>query len=149
MDKNVNDYIDKNEEIKFIATYNATNRTDNPDNTPNNGSFGIETDVAGICGFSFINKTYVYNNIPSVDNRRFVFENFSLSTINNLENNFSLGKCVWTGSYTQIDVSSGITTLPIIEFGVSASTGIYSGMIKVVIDYRNINRIIYLIGPKI
>lgn len=143
---NINDLIGPNDEIKFIATYDVTTVTPNPNNDDYSGSYGILTKVAGLCGFSFIQNSYVYNSTGLLGAPRYVFENYSLSTV--LENTQEyLGNCTWQGSLPDVG-SLGITATPIFLFGVSSSTGIYEDITKVVIDFTNSNRVVYLIGSK-
>ena len=141
----INDFIGSNEEIKYIANYDVTQSVRNPTNNRYNGSTGKITQVAGLCGFSFINNLYNGNDtgIPSAP--RYLFEIYSLASIS--ENQEYLGNCVWQSSYPNIQ-RLGQTGYPIFEFGVSYGTGIYSGLTKVVIDFTNVNRIVYLISPK-
>jgi hypothetical protein len=142
----INDFIGSNEEIKYIATYNVTKRTDNPTNDEYTGSSGFSTDIAGVCGFSFIQNTYNYNSTGLVGAPRYVYEVYSLSSVSETNQEY-LGNCTWQSSYPDVGVI-GITQTPIFLFGVSSGTGIYSSLTKVVIDFTNVNRIVYLIGPK-
>ncbi len=143
---NVNNFIGSNEEVKYIATYNITERTTNPTNDDYNGAYGIITNVAGVCGFSFTQATYTYNSTGLVGSPKYLFEILSLSTVSETNQEY-LGNCTWQSSYPDSG-STGITETDIVLFGVSSATGIYSGLTKVVIDLTNINRIVYLIGPK-
>lgn len=144
----VNDFILPNEEIKYIATYDISTRSDNADNSNISGVSGIRTEVAGVCGFGFIQNTYIYSNTGLLGGPRYIFENYALSSVGpSTEGSPYLGETVWQASYPDTG-EVGITSTPIFCFGVSSGTGIYQGLIKVVIDFTNVNRIIYLIGPK-
>ncbi len=143
---NVNNFIGPNEEVKYIGTYNINVKTDNPTNDDYTGSSGIPTDVAGVCGFSFIQNTYNYNSTGLVGAPRYLFEVYSLSSVSETNQSY-LGDCTWQSSYPDSG-TTGITKVNTFLFGVSSGTGIYSGLTKVVIDFTNVNRIVYLIGPK-
>jgi hypothetical protein len=147
MPKTVNDFILPNEEVKFIATYDVRNSNRNPGNNEFSGSSGLVTDVAGVCAFSFIQRNYLYNTTGLLGGSRYIFENYALSSTDEQNNSEYLGDCVWQASYPDKG-STGVTTVPILCFGVSSSTGIYSGLTKVVIDFTNVNRVLYLIGNK-
>ncbi len=141
----INDFIKPNEEIKYIATYDVTQSVRNPTNDRYNGSTGKITQVAGLCGFSFINNLYNANDTGIPGSSRYLFEIYSLASIS--ENQEYLGNCVWQSSYPNIQ-RLGQTGYPIFEFGVSSGTGIYENISKVVINFTNQIRVIYLIGPK-
>ncbi len=143
---NINNFIGPNEEVKFVATYNITEKTDNPTNDDYTGSNGLPTDVAGVCGFSFIQNTYNYNSTGLVGAPRYLFEVYSLSSVSETNQEY-LGNCTWQSSFPDVG-SLGVTETPIFLFGVSSGTGIYEGLTKVVIDFTNVNRIVYLISPK-
>ncbi len=143
---NINNFIGPNEEVKFVATYNVTERTTNPNNNEYDGASGIPVDVAGVCGFSFTQNSYEYNSTGLLGAPRYMFERYSLSSVSKTNQEY-LGDCTWQSSYPDLG-SIGITATPIFLFGVSSATGIYEGLTKVVIDFTNINRIVYLIGPK-
>lgn len=147
MSKTVNDFILPTEEVKFIATYDVRTSNINPENNEFSGSSGLVTDVAGLCAFSFIQRNYQYNTTGLLGGSKYIFENYALSSTDEQNNSEYLGDCVWQASYPDKG-SLGVTSTEIICFGVSSSTGIYSGLTKVVIDFTNVNRIIYLIGPK-
>ena len=144
----VNDFILPNEEVKYIATYNISDRSGNPDNNNISGASGIPTEVAGVCGFGFIQNTYVYNTTGLIGGPRYIFENYALSSVGpSTEGSPYLGETVWQASYPDTG-SVGITSIPVFCFGVSSGTGIYQGLTKVVIDFTNVNRVLYLIGNK-
>ncbi len=143
---NINNFIGPNEEVKFIGTYNVTKRTENPTNDEYTGSYGLTTNIAGVCGFSFIQNIYNYNSTGLLGAPRYLFDVYSLSSVNE-KNQEYLGNCNWQSSFPDTG-SSGITKTPIFLFGVSSATGIYENVIKVVIDFTNVNRIVYLIGSK-
>ncbi len=141
--KEVNDFIKDTEEVKYIATYNVTQSVRNPTNDRYNGSTGKITQVAGVCGFSFINNSYQVNDTGLEGAPRYIFEVYSLASI--ADNQEYLGNCVWQSSYPNTGRN---TDYDVFLFGVSSATGIYEDVKKVVIDFRNDNRIIYMIGPK-
>lgn len=142
-----NDYIGPNEEIKFVGNYDRNKIIINPGSNDNSGSNGLPVEITGICGLGFINTSYYSIESRLPNSVRFLFEQYSLASIDtNNGKNIFLGNCVWEGSYP--NNIGNFTSLSIFCFGVSAATGIYTGMLKVVIDYSNINRIIYFIGPK-
>lgn len=142
----VNNYILPSEEVKFIATYDVSTRTDNPDNSDIAGVSGLVTEVAGECAFSFIQNTYVYSTTGIPGAPKYIFENYALSTVD-IQDRSYVGECVWQASYPDAG-SNGITATSIFCFGVSSGTGPYQGLTKVVIDFTNVNRVLYLIGRK-
>ncbi len=141
----INNFIKSHEEIKFTATYNVTQSIRNPTNDKYSGSTGKVTQVDGVDGFSFINNSYQNNDTGIPGAPRYIFEVYSLSSVG--VNQEYLGNCVWQSSYPNIQ-SLGQTGYPIFEFGVSSKTGIYESVNKVVIDFTNEVRVIYLIGHK-
>ncbi len=142
----VNDYIGPNEEVKFIGTYNINNIVSNPGNNDYSGADGLITDVAGVCGLSQISNTYVYTTTQLVGSPRFLFENYALTSVD--DNKGFLGNCIWQGAL-QDTGSFGFTDTPIFAFPVSGTSGIYSGIIRVVINFTNENRVLYFIGLKV
>jgi hypothetical protein len=146
----VNDFIGPNEEVRFVGTYDIKKGTTNPVSNENFGFLGFPTEVAGICGYGLINLSYNYASTGLLGAPRFIAEQYSLATVDVLDGPGKkfLGNCVWTGSYPDVG-TSGITITPIIAFGVSSSTGIYTGIKKVVIDYTNDNRVLYFIVDKV
>ena len=142
----VNDFIGPNEEIKFIGTYDVSTRVVNPGSDEYSGASGLITEIAGICGFSQRALTYVYTSTGLLGGPRFVFENYALTTIDDKTNDF-LGKCIWQGAYPDAG-SLGVTATPIFGFPVVTNSGVYTGIVKVVIDFTNVNRVLYFVGLK-
>ena len=143
----VNDFIGPNEEIKFIGTYNVSTRVLNPGSNEYSGASGLITEIAGVCGLSQRALTYVYTSSDLIGAPRFVFENYALTTIDDKTNSF-LGNCIWQGAYPELG-ALGITTTPIFGFPVVTTSGVYTGIVKVVIDFTNINRVLYFISDKV
>ena len=148
--KNFNDFIDVNEEIKFIGTYDIKNINLNPGDTKISGTWGVQTDVAGICEYSFINFSYYYAQTGLIDAPRFTFTNYSLASVENLDNEESLflGNCVFEGSRPNRSINH-IGDPSIFAYGVSTATGIYKGITKVILDFTNPTRVLYFITDKV
>jgi hypothetical protein len=142
----VNDFIGPNEEVKFIGTYDVSTRVVNPGSDEYSGASGLITEIAGICGLSQRALTYVYTSSGLIGAPRFVFENYALTTIDDKTNSY-LGMCIWQGSYPDVG-SLGITTTPIFGFQVVTASGVYTGIRRVVIDFTNVNRVLYFVGLK-
>ncbi len=142
----VNDFIGPNEEVKFIGTYNVNTRVVNPGSDNYSGAAGLLAEVAGICGLSEIANTYVYTSTQLLGAPRFMFENYALTTIDDKTNQY-VGMCIWQGSYPEAG-SQGITATSIFGFPVVTTSGAYDGIVRVVIDFSNENRVLYFIGTK-
>lgn len=146
--KNVNDFIGPNEFIQYVGSYDVTTRVLTPGSNDQSGTSGVITNVAGICGFSFRIVNYNYAQTGLVGTPRYIDENYSLSTVDtNDPGSQFLGNCAWQGSYPDFG-SIGVTAIPIFCFGVSSSTGVYSNIVKVVIDFTNKVRVLYFIATK-
>jgi hypothetical protein len=146
----VNDFVGPNEEVRFVGTYDIKRSTVTPDSNENFGFIGRPTEVAGICGYGLINNSYNYVSTGLVGAPRFIYEQYSLATVDVLDRvgrNF-LGNCVWEGSYPDVG-SLGVTDTSVFAFGVSSSTGVYTGVKKVVIDFTNDNRVLYFVVDKL
>jgi len=149
----VNDFIGPNEEVRFVGTYDIKRRTVNPASNENFGFDGFPTEVAGICGYGLINNSYNYASTNLVGAPRFIYEQYSLATVDVLDRTDRvgrkfLGNCVWEGSYPDVG-SLGITATSVFAFGVSSSTGVYTGVKKVIIDFTNDNRVLYFVVDKL
>jgi hypothetical protein len=142
-----NDFIGPNEEVKFIGTYDINTRVLNPGSDEYSGAFGTIAEIAGICGLSELATTYVYTSTQLLGAPRFIFENYALTTINENNNSF-IGMCIWQGAYPDVG-TVGITDLSIFGFPVVTTSGAYNGIVKVVIDFTNVKRVLYFVGDKI
>lgn len=148
----INHFIDINEEIKFIGTFNrfSENFIVNPGDTKFSGTGGVPAEIAGICGYNFINFSYHYAETDLIDSPRFIFANYSLISVENFNKSDSkvLGNCVFEGS-TPTNSKASIADPIIVVFGVTAGIGIYKGITKVIIDYRIPQRVLYFITNKV
>ncbi len=94
----VNDFIGPNEEVRYIGTYDVKTVTSGPNNSDYSGTFGVITEVAGICGFGLLNVSYFYATTGLLGSPPFIYENYSLATVGNA-NELNLILVIVFGNY--------------------------------------------------
>lgn len=141
--------IGPNEEIKLIGSYDRS--IANVQQIPGypGGNSGQITNIVGLCGPSFISVNFVVTKTGLIGGPTYADETYSLVTYP--ENNLlsKLGSIIFSGTYRESLSESGFTAPSVQEFPVTAASGIYSGVNRVIIDYNNIIRVIFFVGPKI
>ncbi len=142
-----NPIIDPNEEIKFIGSYdrNTVNFHQIPGFPGGNG--GIPIKIAGLCGPSFISATVAASRSALLGSPNYADETYSMVTYPENDKLPKLGTLIWSGTYREVLVQ-GFTAPSVQEFPVTASSGIYSGINRVIIDFNNDTRVVYFIAPK-
>ncbi len=111
------------------------------------GNIYVPLQIAGVCGFSLISAGIVVTGNGLIGSPTYIDETFSLVTYSNEPNSVKIGTVIWSGTYKE-NIVDGITAPSIQEFDVIGSSGIYSDVTKVIIDYNNLVRIVYFIGKK-
>ncbi len=137
-----------NEEIKFIGSYDITKAYFNltPDRIV--GNVGIKTDVNGVCGNNFISNNFVETKSNLSSTQIFSDETYSMVSYPDLNNKLpKIGSIIWSGLY-DIPIVGGATLPTVQEFMITSSSGIYQMVNKVIIDFINVIRVLYFIGPK-
>lgn len=146
----INTKIEPKEEIKFIGTYDISKPflTQKIFGFPGL-NFGLNTNIAGVCSDTFISVNLVITGTGIPGGPRYSDETYSMvSYPDSKEELPKLGSIIWSGT-RRINISdSGITPPSVQEYAVTGTSGIYSNINKVIIDYNNVVRIIYFIGPK-
>lgn len=140
--------IGDNEEIKYIGTYDVKlTKLQLIPGYPG-GNIAVIPKITGICGDTFISVNFTNSQSPFVGGPNYVDETFSMVTYPNSVDNIKLGSLVWSGTYRG-KIVDGQTLPSIQQFSVIGSSGIYSGINRVIYDFTNPTRVIYFIGPKI
>jgi hypothetical protein len=141
--------ISENEEIKFIGEYDRSNAFIQTIPGFPGGNAGYVTNIAGVCGNTFISNNYTITGTGLLGSDPYADETYSMVSYpyGNKEVN-KLGSLIWTGTYREILTETGETAPSIQEFVVSGSSGVYSNVTRVIMDFNNIVRILYFIGPK-
>ena len=143
--------IAANEELKIVATYDRATAS-------------VE-EIPGFAGGFLYQKL----NIAGLPNPSIISVDFNSRLIDNAgpEGNEALGlstetytvtsqgepgelnSLIWAGLYTQKLLPGGITPPSIQQFTVIGSSGIFSGINRVVVDYNSLLRVCYFIGPRV
>ena len=142
--------IERDEEIKFVVTYDRSQG--NLKKIPGfpGGNLGVPAKVAGLCGQTLISINYVATTTGLPGSSIYSDETYSMVTYPEDKQLLKLGSLIWSGTYRDAWTESGVFIANSVqEFPVTASSGIYSAVNRVIIDYNNNIRIVYLIGPKI
>lgn len=145
MSKLINIGVD--EEIKFIGTYSINLVKINY--VPGFPGFNaaVPTEIVGLCGETLISINLITLESPLTESV-FIDETFSMVSYPKDNQSSKLGNLIWSGTYRE-KIIDGVTAPSIQDFPVTGSTGIYSGINRVILDYNNPTRILYFIGPKI
>jgi len=134
--------ISKNEKFLYIATYNVD-------------LFSTYNYIADLSAYGFVDLTFVrgianpnllttsIHNVYSVgtsgsNTTEFVYEKYTANTLGK-------GQITWESNYPS---STGITSGGVQKFIVTGKGGIYQNVTRVVIDFNNVNRIVYFICNK-
>lgn len=138
--------IKDNEEIKFIGEYDRSKSVITEIPGYPGGNALHPTFIARVCGNTIISNTYFSNDIT--DNLAISDETYSLTSYPENVELVKLGSVIWSGTYREKLLPGGFTPPSIQEFAVIGSSGIYSDVTRVIMDFNNIKRILYFIGPK-
>ena len=148
LDPEIKKRLNKNEKVKYLATYNKDNFTpdivlaeDTSGNTLAAYSY-VNTDVYDkkriLITNNFIFNQYQIGNIPSQSTT--LTETYILSTYNDIKT-IMFGEIQWGANY----ISGDNTVIEFQEFMVNGNQGIYKSIIKVIIDFREPIRKVHLI----
>lgn len=144
--------IGPNEEIKFIGSYDRGNTNkffvQVIPGYPG-GNVGQVVDIAGVCTNTFLSVNFVTTKDGLLGSSPYIDENYSLVSYPIGDNKLpKIGSLVWSGTYREELTPDGKTISSVQEFPVTGASGIYSEVSKVIIDFNNIVRVVYFIGPK-
>ena len=140
--------IGDNEEIKLIGSYDRN--ISNTQLIPGfpGGNTGQITIIGGLCGPSFISLNFALTNSGLLGSPVYADETYSLVSYPENTTIHKLGSIIFSGTYLEQVSDEDFTPPSVQEFPVTAASGIYSGVSRVIVDYNNIVRVIYFIGPK-
>lgn len=140
--------LEKCEEIKFIGTYDRTNPYVQKIPGYNGGSAGYVTEIAGLDTNTFISNQFIANQTNLLGGPVYADESYSMVSYPNNNGPVKLGSIIWSGTYKERIANDGTTAPSVQEFIVTGTSGIYSDVTRVIIDFNNIVRVLYFIGPK-
>ena len=141
--------INSDEEIKFVATYDRAVGSVQIIPGYQGGNLGDILDVAGVCSFSFISINFLSTGPGIPGAPAFADETYSVVSYPNVGKNLpKLGSVIWSGTYREQLSQDGTTPPSVQDFAVIGASGIYSDVTRVIVDFNNIIRVVYLIGPK-
>ncbi len=141
--------IGVNEEIKFIGSYDRSKAFVQQIPGYPGGNGGLVTNIAGVCSNTLISNNYVATGTGLIGSAPFADETYSMVSYSKENDLLKLGTVIWSGTYREEISESGQTAPSIQDFVVTGATGIYSGVSRVIIDFNNIIRVVYFIGPKL
>ncbi len=139
--------IEKDEKILYVCSYDRKDGYAQYIPGYPGGNISVPLKIAGICGFSLISAGIVITNNGLIGSPTYIDETFSLVTYSDNPNSVKLGNLIWSGTYRE-NITDGITAPSVQEFNVIGSSGIYSEVTKVIIDYNNLIRVLYFVGKK-
>jgi len=135
---NIKPFVSNCDKLLFTGTYNVNDANYGDGDT-------VDVNISCLQGdFSVMNVPSVsFNSIPQDPSSvLFLTEVYNLTTWSpNLIN--QIGFISWTNSYPNPGTSNNVTSIPIVSFAVSAKSGFYSKVDKVIIDYTNQIRVMY------
>ncbi len=144
-----NPSISSNEEIKFIGSYDVNSAFIQL--TPNypSGNFGLVTNIAGVCANTFLSGNFLITKTSLFGSPTFADETYSLVSYPKESNDLpKIGSLIWSGVYREKITLEGTTAPSVQAFVVTGADGIYSDVSRVIIDFNNVVRVLYFIGPK-
>ncbi len=140
--------IGPNEEIKLIGSYDRSIVNVQQISGYPGGNLGQITNIVGLCGPSFMSVNYVVSKTGLIGGPTYADETYSLVSYPEDNKLPKLGSIIWSGTYRESLSESGFTAPSVQEFPVTGASGIYSGVNRVIVDYNNIVRVVYFVGPK-
>lgn len=135
------------EQIKFIGTYSIDLVKINLIPGFPGYNAAVPTKITGLCGETLISINLVKLESPLIGGNTFIDETFSMVSYPKENELPKLGNLIFSGTYRE-KIIDNITAPSIQEFPVTGSSGIYSEVSRVIIDFNNPTRVLYFIGPK-
>ncbi len=141
--------IDANKEIKFVGEYNISQSSFEKIPGFPGGNLGHITNITGVCGNTFISNNFTVTRTGLLGGEVYADETYSMVSYPPGDKDvIKLGSLIWSGTYREKIDGSGRTAPSIQRFAVTAADGIYSGVTEVVMDFNNIVRVLYFLGPR-
>lgn len=139
--------IEASEQINFVGTYSIDLVKINLIPGFSGYNAALPTEITGICGETLISINLVKIESPLIGGSTFIDETFSMVSYPKDNQLPKLGNLIWSGTYRE-KIIDNITAPSIQDFPVTGSSGIYSKISRVIVDYNNPTRVLYFIGPK-
>ncbi len=154
MSTQIENLLKKNDKILSVVNYDVANftpdvvmATDPSGNTMAAYGYVPATFIGEHCigpTFNYIYNMYQIGNIPNLDS---ITERYILTTYDQNQTKM-LGEVEWIANYITATSTGGVTDVTVQEFMVTANQGLYSQVTKVIIDFTDPVRKVYLIGNK-
>ncbi len=137
--------IGSDEELKFVATYDRATANVNVIPGFPGGNLGQFLKICGLSNSNFISINFTSSSTgvpgaPSLANETY--------SVVSYDKTGKLGSLIWSGLYPELLTPDGTTPPSIQQFVVIGSSGIFSNINKVIVDYNNLIRVCYFVGPK-